>query len=245
MTRNPHLTFSVAITATLLVFGSSRKSLADEWQPLFNGKDLAGWTVRSGTANYDVIDGVIIGTTVPLSPNTFLCTLTEYADFELELEVKCDAGLNSGIQIRSQIAEEGTQVTNTKDPDNLRTLTLKEDRVYGYQIEIAKAESGRSGGVYDEARRFVFLDDLSTKPEAQKAFREGEWNHFRIRCQGDRIRTWVNGVACADVQDEMDARGIIGLQVHGNISVTGRVSKKEYEEHQVRFRKIRIKELKS
>ena len=217
---------------------------AEDSAPFFNGKDLTGWTVRSGTANYEVIDGVIVGTTVPMSPNTFLCTDLKYADFELTLEVKCDRGLNSGIQIRSQVAEEGTEVLNTKNPDNPKVLKLPADRVYGYQVEIAMAESGRSGGLYDEARRFIFLDDLSEKPEAQKAFRDSEWNHFRIRCEGNRIQTWVNGIPCTDVEDEMDAKGIIGLQVHGNISVTGRVSKKEYEEHQVRFRNLEITELK-
>ncbi|MEM1441587.1 MAG: DUF1080 domain-containing protein [Verrucomicrobiota bacterium] len=216
---------------------------AEEKPSFFNGKDLAGWTIRSGTATYEVVEGVIVGTTVPMSPNTFLCTDKEYGDFELTLEVKCDPGLNSGIQIRSQVAKEGTEVQNTKDPDNPKTLKLPADRVYGYQIEIARAESGRSGGVYDEARRFIFLDDLSDKLEAQKAFRDDKWNHFRIRCEGDRIQTWVNGVPCADVRDGMDAKGIIGLQVHGNISVTGRVSKKEYEEHQVQFRNLEIKEL--
>ena len=211
--------------------------------PFFNGKDLTGWTVRSGTANYEVIDGVIVGTTVPMSPNTFLCTDREYADFELTLEVKCDPGLNSGIQIRSQVAEEGTEVLNTKNPDNPKVIKLPTDHVYGNQIENAMAESRRSGGLYDEARRFIFLDDLSERPEAQKAFRDEEWNHFRIRCEGNRIQTWVNGIPCTDVKDEMDAKGIIGLQVHGNISVTGRVSKKEYKEHQVRFRNLEIKEL--
>lgn len=216
---------------------------SDSWQQLFNGSDLAGWTARSGKAKFKVVDGMIVGTTVPMSPNSFLCTEREYSDFELELEVLCDSELNSGIQVRSQIAEDGTQVTITKNPKKLKTITLPKDRVYGYQIEIAKAESGRSGGVYDEARRFVFLDNLAGKSEAQLAFKNDQWNRIRIRCEGDRIRTWVNDVACADVRDDTDSRGVIGLQVHGDIAVTGRVIKKEYHEYQVRFRNIRIREL--
>lgn len=238
-----------AITLFTLLLLPSARMLADEvvsgadgWQMLFNGKDLTGWTVRSGTAKFEVKDGIIIGTTVPMSPNSFLCTEREYGDFELELEVHCDPELNSGIQVRSQIAKNGTQVTITKNPDNPKTMTLPKDRVYGYQIEIAKAKSGRSGGVYDEARRFVFLDDLVGKPEAQTAFKDDQWNRIRILCQGDRIQTWVNDIACADVRDKMDRKGIIGLQVHGNIAVTGRVIKKEYQKHQVRFRNIRIRE---
>ncbi|MEM9480708.1 MAG: family 16 glycoside hydrolase [Verrucomicrobiota bacterium] len=227
---------------SILFLGIATASAGD-WKPLFNGDDLDGWTVRSGKATFEVIDGVIVGTTAPMTPNTFLCTDREYGDFELELEVKCDLGLNSGIQIRSLIAEEGTEVTNTKNPGKPRTITLPADRVYGYQVEIASAESGRSGGIYDEARRFIFLDELTDKPEAQRAFKDNEWNHFRIRCHGDHLQTWVNGVPCADVRDAMTASGVIGLQVHGNIAVNGRVIREEYEKHQVRFRNIRLREL--
>ena len=212
------------------------------WTPLFDGKTLHGWKIHSGTAKFEAKDGLIIGTTMPMTPNTFLGTEREYGDFELELEVKCDVGLNSGIQIRSRIATKPTRVTITKNPKKPRTITLPKDRVHGYQVEIAKAESKRSGGIYDEARRFIFLDDLGDKPAAQAAFKDNEWNHFRIRCQGDHLQTWVNGIPCADVRDPMDAKGVIGLQVHGNIAVTGRVIKKEYTKHQVRFRGVRIRE---
>ncbi len=213
------------------------------WTPLFDGKTLDGWQVHSGKARYEVVDGMIVGTTVSESPNTFLCTQRTYRDFELELEVKCDVGLNSGIQIRSRIAQGETEVMNLKNPDQPKTLTIPHDRVHGYQVEIATAVSGMSGGVYDEARRFVFLDEPGDKPGAKTAFKDGEWNHFRILCQGNRIRTWVNGIRCADVRDDRDSEGVIGLQVHGNVSVTGRVSKKPYEERQVRFRNLRIREI--
>jgi hypothetical protein len=76
---------------------------------------------------------------------------------------------------------------------------------------------------------------FSDKPEAKRAFKEGEWNHYRILAQGDRIRSWVNGVPCADFRDNMDATGFIGLQVHGIRKGTG--------PYQVRWRNIRIREL--
>ena len=34
---------------------------ADDWTPLFNGKDLDGWEQHNGTATYHVEDGVVIG----------------------------------------------------------------------------------------------------------------------------------------------------------------------------------------
>ena len=76
------------------------------WRPLFDGKTLAGWTQRNGTATYRVEDGAIVGTTKDGSPNSFLCTDRDYSDFELRFEVKVNDRLNSGVQIRSRPAEE-------------------------------------------------------------------------------------------------------------------------------------------
>ena len=73
----------------------------DEWVSLFNGKSLEGWTQKNGWASYRVEDGAIVGKTAEGSPNSFLCSVHEYGDFELEFEVKVHNSLNSGCQIRS------------------------------------------------------------------------------------------------------------------------------------------------
>jgi hypothetical protein len=208
---------------------------ASGWKALFDGKTLKGWSIHSGFAKYEVEDGAILGTAVKGSPNTFLCTDKEYGDYILEFEVKCDPALNSGVQIRSLIAKEDTAFV-FRGPDNKpRKRALPKDRVYGYQVEIARAQTGTSGGIYDEARRAFFIADIRDNEAAGKAFKDNEWNKYRIRCQGSSIKTWVNGVPCADLQDSMTAKGIIGLQVHG----VGR----NFKPYQVRWRNIRIKEL--
>ena len=74
---------------------------AQDWQDLFDGSTLDGWTQRGGKATYEVRDGMIVGTTAPNTPNSFLCTDKMYGDFELSLEFKVHPQLNSGIQIRS------------------------------------------------------------------------------------------------------------------------------------------------
>ena len=74
---------------------------ADGFVPLFDGKTLQGWEILNGSAKYEVADGMIVGTTVAGSPNSFLCTTRPYGDFILEYEAKVDLGLNSGVQIRS------------------------------------------------------------------------------------------------------------------------------------------------
>ncbi len=186
------------------------------WVMLFNGKDLEGWEQLNGTARYEVKDGVIVGTTAKGSPNSFLCTKKLYSDFELEFEVNVDPRMNSGVQIRSE---------SRKD--------YKDGRVHGYQVEIDPSARAWSGGIYDEARR-GWLYDLKNKPEAQKAFKNGEWNHFRVLCVGPSIKTWVNGVPAADLTDTMTLTGFIALQVHASKSETPL---------QVMWRNIRIREL--
>lgn len=187
-----------------------------EWTALFNGKDLTGWTQRGGEATYEVLDKQIVGTTVPDTPNSFLCTREEYSDFVLELEVMVSPVLNSGIQIRSQSSP-----------------GYKNGRVHGYQVEIDPSERAWSGGIYDEARR-GWLDDLEDNPEARKAFKNGEWNHYRVKAMGDTIQTWVNGVQAANLVDSVDASGFIALQVH---------STDNEQPLQVKWRNIRIKTL--
>jgi len=210
-------------------------AMAGEWKDLFDGQTLNGWSIHSGYAKYRIEDGAIVGTAVKGSPNTFLCTNKEYGDFTLEFEVKCDPRLNSGVQIRSQIAKDPMFFVFRGPDGRPRQHLVPPDRVYGYQVEIASAETGTSGGIYDEARRGFFLADLTDKSDARKAFKDDRWNKYRIECKGSSIKTWVNEVPCVDLRDSMDAKGIIGLQVHG----LGR----NFFPYQVRWRNLRIREL--
>jgi hypothetical protein len=188
----------------------------DGWTPLFSGTDLTGWKQNNGTAKYAVADGCIVGTTTEGSPNSFLCTEKDYGNFELVFEVQVDDRLNSGVQIRSH-----------SKPD------FKNGRVHGPQVEIAT--NGTAGRIYDEGRRGKWLDEQAADAPARTAFKKGEWNRYRVVCEGDRYRTWVNGVPVADVRDGMDATGFIGLQVHGIPKGQG--------PYQVRWRELYLREL--
>src|ERR1700722_3367184 len=187
--------------------------------PLFNGRTLDGWSVRGGHANYKVENGMIVGTTVEGSPNSFLCK-GPFTDFVLDFDVLCDKELNSGIQIRSHVYKDGE----------------RKGVVYGYQCEIADAYITNCGNFWDEARLEKWWDDFSDKPEARTAYKADQWNHYRIVAQGDHIRSWVNGIACADFHDKTDASGFIGLQVHEIKRGTGPLH--------VRWKNLRVRELK-
>jgi len=220
-----------SLFASLLVaLSCSLAAAQDGFKPLFDGKSLAGWTQHGGQAKYSIENGEIVGRSVPNTPNSFLCTNKEYGDFELELEFKVDRSLNSGVQIRSHVFDKPTDLEIEG-----KTTTIPADRVHGYQVEIDPSARSFSGGVYDEGRRRRFLADLANNEPARKAFKQGEWNKFRIECRGDSIKTWINDVLAVDLKDNMTAKGLIALQVHG---VRDRA-----EPLEVRWRNIRIREL--
>ncbi len=209
----------LTLLALALAGCAAASTAADRgWVALFNGKDLQGWEQINGLAKYEAKDGAIVGTSVPNSPNSFLCTQKRYGDFELQFEVKVDKALNSGVQIRSESKPE-----------------YQNGRVHGYQVEIAVG--GFSGGIYDEARRGKFLNADKPAPEIATLLKENEWNTYRVVCQGDRIQTWVNGRQVTDLRDDVTRAGFIGLQVHG---VGDRA-----DPLRVQWRNIRLRELKS
>jgi hypothetical protein len=220
----------LAVLLTAALGYSLSPAAEDDWKPLFNGKDLDGWVQRGGKAKYRVEDNQIVGISVANTSNSFLCTKRDYANFILELEFKDDPRLNSGVQIRSQCFDEDKTVEL-----NGKKINIKAGRVHGYQVEIDPSARAWTGGIYDEGRR-GWLNDLKENEAARKAFKQNEWNKFRIECRGDSIKTWLNDVPAADLKDAVTPSGFIALQVHA----VG----KETEPREVRFRNLRIKELK-
>lgn len=167
----------------------------DNWRYIFNGKNLKGWTRLNGDAEYVVKDGAVVGTTKYDTPNTFLAYKENFSDFILEFDFKVDDALNSGVQFRSASIE-----------------SYDNGRVHGYQFEIDPSPRAWSAGIYDEARD-GWLYTIEEKA-SKDAFRNGEWNHARIEAVGNRIRTWLNGVPCANLIDDRASEGFIALQVH-------------------------------
>lgn len=181
----------IVLTSFLVSCGSG----AQDFKDLTNGKDLEGWVVKNGSAPFSVRDGMIVGKCTMGSPNTFLCTEKSYGDFILTFEAKFGKG-NSGVMFRAQ-----------SNPD------YRDGRVHGYQMELDPSPRAWTGGIFDEARR-KWLYPMEYNQEGKEAFKLGEWNEYRIEAIGNSLRTWVNGVQMADLIDDVDAEGFIGLQVH-------------------------------
>ena len=167
---------------------------------LFNGENLEGWTIH-GTELWYVEDGLLVCESGPDKAYGYLSTNTYYDDFELTLEFKQEANGNSGVFIRST-------VTGTK--------------VSGWQVEVAPPGSD-TGGIYESyGRGWLVKPD----PAKDKALKMGAWNKMKIRVQGNRVSTWLNGVSMVELEDDKigEGKGSIALQIHdgGGIKVRWR-----------------------
>jgi len=215
--RQDYLKASI-FTALLLLFIGGRLC-AQTSEPLFDGKTLTGWKQVAGAATYQVENGEIVGTTVAGTGNSFLVTEKDYSDFILELDLKLESPKgNSGVQVRSHYDPSGNK---------------GKGKVYGRQAELDPTSRQWSGGVYDEGRR-EWLYPISLNPSAGTAYKADAYNHLKIECIGNVMKTWINGKPAAYVIDTIDRSGFIGLQVHG-ITDPSEEGKKVY------FKNIQIK----
>ena len=144
-----------------------------------------------------------------------MCTKKKYSDFIFEVEVLVSPGLNSGIQFRSNSLK-----------------SYRNGRVHGYQSELDTSERAWTGGIYDEGRR-GWLYPLTMNKNGSGAFRNGYWNKVRIEAIGNSIKTFINGIQCSNLVDDMTSEGFIALQVHS-------ISAKELEGKTIKWKNIRI-----
>jgi hypothetical protein len=165
---------------------------------LFNGKNLDGWIVY-GTEKWYVEDGILICESGEDKEYGYLGTTKNYKDFILTLEFKQNSNGNSGVFIRS---------------------TVDGIKVKGWQVEVAPAGL-HSGGVYESYGRGWLI---KPEPENEKALKEGEWNKLKIKVQGSKLTSWLNGTKMVDFSDEEIGKGEGGivLQIHsgGDVKVS-------------------------
>ncbi len=210
-------------TVAASVLFVSLSAHAEEFQPLFNGKDLSGWVAEGQ------IERTQDGVNRPVwsvKDGTILCEgkgfgflrydRQEYGDFELHLEFRMAPGCNSGLGIR----------TRNFEPAQSRATRPS---FYSYEIQLIDDASKpptphSSGSLY----RYVAPKENSIKPAR-------EWNRIDIECVGTRIKITLNGKEIINInQSEIDAikdkplKGYVCLQNHGGI---------------IEFRDIRVREI--
>ena len=166
--------------------GACAKNAAkEEWAPLFNGKDLDGWT-QEGGADWAVVDGCLVGKQGANFAPGDLFTAKEYGDFEVEVTYKIQWPANSGIWFRYQSPEKSYQAD---------ILEFKDPECY-------------SGTLYCPEKMFL---SMNTDP---KLVKREDWNTMKVLAQGDHLVITLNGTVVGDVRDASYAAGRIGFQIH-------------------------------
>ena len=210
----------------LVLPGCVKQDESDEFVTLFDGNDISSWTTETG--DWRIEDGSLVvknkGDYLMVN-SSYLWTKETYGDFVLELDFKVDheplyglekfdgagRGGNSGVFIR---------VENPADP--VQT---------GIEIQVGPLNPS------DEIRRGSVGGVFDLVPPSSNMFRAGDWNHYRITCNGSLVTIELNGkkTATADLEDWVTAgenpdgspnkfkrplkdfarSGYIGLQDHG------------------------------
>ena len=190
-----------------------------EFTSIFNGVDLTGWEQAQGDLipkNYRggrwfVEDGAICGGQTGDGRGSFLRTQEKYDDFELVLDVNPTWGCDSGIWLRTNEKGQCLQVfLDYLDGGNVGFVFGQGSGGWAsmpWTLEAVK-EGGRVVGVkgvdrYDGAE----IDGLlysAPADEFNAVWKHGEFNTYKIRCEGKhpRVTTWVNGVKMMDFEAE-------------------------------------------
>jgi hypothetical protein len=182
----------IGIPLLLVLLGSSLAlSAAEPWQPLWDGKSLAGWRII-GKGTWKIEDGALHGTNVKSEKDYgHLVSEKIYGDFTVRLKFKALKG-NSGLYFR--IEEKGFS------------------GVSGFQAEIDATKD--VGGLYEtNGRSWV---SQPTPAQVATWFKPGEWNEMTVSARGGNIVVFINGKKSAELRDDSGRReGKFALQVHG------------------------------
>ena len=221
----------IAIVVMITCAVSSTHTEAQEFQSIFNGKDLAGW--KGDLTRWSVRDGVITGTTTKersLPHNQFLIWDGTVSDFEFRAEFRLIGTNNSGVQYRSQAIEGSGDF-----------------RIKGYQADIHE-NPAYTGMLYDEGgrgivaqrgQRVVVSDKgkVSVVGKTDSVIKEDltKWNTIEIRAVGNHLVHRINGKVTVDITDNdtknQEFEGLLALQIHAGKPMV------------IQFRRLKIRDV--
>jgi hypothetical protein len=210
-TSPPKLRWGALVTIAVLAF-ATRVTGAD----LFDGKSLNGW--EGDLKWWRVEDGAITGgsKTEKVPRNFFLATTKSYQNFDLRLRLKLTGAPNTGM------INSGVQIRSLRVPNNTE--------MSGYQVD---AGEGWWGKLYDESRRNKVIAEPANLAAVTAAVKPGDWNDLRVRAEGPRIRSWINGVPALDyteAEPNIAQDGKIAIQIHSGGVATVQVKDVAIEE---------------
>jgi hypothetical protein len=212
------------LMAVLAVLLTTPAFPAEEWQSLFNGKDLTGWKVNTQPEAFKVVNGVIRAhATRPYSHLFYVGTgspeTSAFKDFELEAIVRGETNSNSGIYIHTDIASgEGSRLTPSKG--------------YEVQLNSTEKEKRKTGSLYA-------VVDLPKSPVD-----ETQWFKVGIRVEGKHITVRINDKQVVDYTEPEDPKRPKGFEGRLLNPSGGQIALQAHDpESTFYFKEIRIRRL--
>jgi hypothetical protein len=189
--------------------------------PLFNGKDLTGWTPDvpardadpKGPPSFVVRDGKLVSLG---KPEGHLLTDRRYRDYRLEVEYRfAGAPGNCGVLIHASTPRALYKMFPKSIEVQMMSGNAGDFWVIREDISVPDMETRRPrrsgekwGSAEGDARRILNLTDGSEKPL-------GEWNHMVIEARGQAVTVWVNGDLVNAGHGATVDQGRIALQAEG------------------------------
>jgi hypothetical protein len=163
-----------------------------EFIPLFNGRDLDGWTIMEGPESaFSVSDGTIVVNDSASYP-TWLRSNRQYENFDFHAEFYMKDWMDSGIYLHA--------------PENGRPTWVGMQIKLFHQVD-EKPMSNSMGSIFP-----------LVAPRTVNVKSNGDWNDIRIRMDWPALRVWTNGELIQDLNVEENPelrhrlrRGYLGL----------------------------------
>jgi hypothetical protein len=204
---------------------------ADDFKPMFNGKDLKGWVnVNNAPGTFSARDNEIVTTGLPMG---YLRTDRMYENFILELEwkhipPKPGAVGNSGVFVWADpVPAVGTPYTRGIEVQVLVNLEWKDEKT-GKPTATSQGDLFSIWGATCVPDRPHPLGWARCIPSENRCKGEGEWNHYRVEAKDGVIKLAVNGKVVSGVSKCKPRKGYLGLEAEGS---------------ECHFRNLKIKEL--
>ena len=196
-----------------------QKSADDDWQSLFNGKDLSGWKASEKEGCFSVENGAIkvsdgrshLFYTGPVENSDF-------TNFVFSARVMTTPGSNAGIYFHTAYQEEGWP-----------------KKGYESQTNISDEDDQKSGGLYDAAK-------VDAAKISEVSAKDNEWYTHQITVKGKHIEVKINGKIVVDYTeaDDVNFEGWPDRRLsHGTFALQGHDPKST-----VYFKDIKVKPLK-
>ena len=192
---------------------------AQEPISLFDGKSLEHW---EGDPKIWRIEDKAITASIPagknLAKNQFLYWKEKVADFDLSLNYRITGGptANSGIQIRSKKDASGHAAGYQCDLDDGK---LWLGRIYDEHGRGLIAERGALTKIAPDGKSHIL--PFSNPSSLTRFARLNDWNHYLIKCRGNRIEIHINGIHFTTLEDyqqnQADLSGLLAVQIHSGV----------------------------